>query len=148
LLLPPAPFEPIFILFLIIAIFLRIWARMHIGEHTRGSELACPEIAKTGPYRYIKHPLYISNFIAGLAFAILHAGFSFWSLGFCAIYGGFLLVLAMNENKFMQTSPQSPVPSPKQSIMQSIISDRYTWLSQAALLVLIATIKINLHPSI
>jgi protein-S-isoprenylcysteine O-methyltransferase Ste14 len=137
LLLPSAPFNPIFISLLIIAIFLRIWARMHIGEHTRGSELACPEIAKTGPYKYIKHPLYISNFTAGIAFAILHAGFSFWSLGFCSIYGIFLLVLSSNENKFLKANPKSPIPNPQKSIMQSISNDRYTWLCQIALLALI-----------
>jgi len=141
LLLPSVPFGfagYIGILLFVLAFFLRVWARMHIGEHTRGSELACPEIVKTGPYKYIKHPLYISNFMAGTALAFLHAGFSFWVLGFCAIYGIFLLALAINENKFLHSKGNSALPSSKQSIIKSIINDRYTWIWQGVLLVLIS----------
>jgi protein-S-isoprenylcysteine O-methyltransferase Ste14 len=77
---------------------------MHIGEHTRGSELVCPEIVSTGPYKHIKHPLYLSNFMAGAAFALFHAGFSAAALGFCSIYGFFMAILAKNENRFLKES--------------------------------------------
>jgi len=142
LLLPPAAFElscyfgiPIFLA----AFFLRIWARLHIGEHSRGYELVCDEIVKTGPYRYIKHPLYLSNFMVGTAFALFHAGFSFAMLGFCAIYGIFLVILAMNENRFLkQICPTPYIPSPK----KFAINDLPTWLWQIAMLVLIFLRKI------
>ena len=102
---PPAPFAFWWVPLLAAAFFLRFWARKHIGEHSRGSEIACPEIVKTGPYKYIKHPLYISNFMAGAAFALFHSGFSFVTLGFCIVYGGFLGVLAYNENVFLERQP-------------------------------------------
>jgi len=140
LLLPPAPFELagyVGILFLAGAVFLRIWARMHIGEHSRADELACPKIVKAGPYRYIKHPLYLSNFMVGMAFAFFHAGFSLPALGFCAIYGCFLTFLAYSENKFLISCPMSPIPCPKKSIIKSIINDRYTWFWQIAMLIFI-----------
>jgi len=140
LLLPSASFGfagYIGVLLFVLAFFLRVWARMHIGEHSRGSELACPEIVKTGPYRYVKHPLYISNFMAGAAFAFFHAGFSYASLGFCAVYGVFLFFLAYKENDFLALCHTSDVTNSKQSIVKSIINDRYTWLWQIAMLVFI-----------
>jgi len=133
LLLPPAPFEPIGIPIFLAAFFLRIWARRHIGEHSRGSELVCDEIVKTGPYRYIKHPLYLSNFMAGMAFAIFHAGFSWATFGFCAIYSIFLVILAINENRFLKTAEPQISYTPK----KSVIKDLPTWLWQVVLLWLI-----------
>lgn len=103
LLFPASPnFSLIGILIFLCSVILRIWARMHIGEHSRGYELACPEVVKTGPYKIIKHPLYVSNFLAGVSFTIFHAGFEYYSLIFCIIYAAFLGLLAHNENKFLQ----------------------------------------------
>jgi len=140
LLLPSAPFEfagYVGIAFFTLAFFLRVWARMYIGEHSRGEKLACPEIVKAGPYRYIKHPLYLSNFMVGVAFAFFHAGFSLGTLVFCAIYGCFLASLAYKENKFLISGSVSHVPCPKQSVIKSIISDRFTWLWQIVMILLI-----------
>jgi len=133
LLLPPAPFEPIGVPIFLAALFLRVWARQHIGEHSRGSELACDEIVKTGPYRYIKHPLYLSNFMAGVAFAIFHVGFSLATWGFCAVYGVFLVILAVNENRFLKSvKPQVSQPPKKYAI-----KDLPTWIWQVVLLGLV-----------
>jgi len=140
LLLPPVPFELagyVGILLWAASFFLRVWARMYIGEHSRGSELACSEIVDKGPYRFIKHPLYISNFTAGVAFALFHAGFSFEVLGFCAVYGFFLFFLAYKENDFLISCPISHASCFKQSIIKSIVSDRFTWVWQIVLLLLI-----------
>jgi protein-S-isoprenylcysteine O-methyltransferase Ste14 len=138
LFLPPAPFEFAGIPFFAAAFFLRLWARMHIGEHSRGSEIACPEIAKTGPYKYIKHPLYLSNFLAGMAFALFHAGFSLATLGFCTVYGGFLVFLAHNETVFLRGQAQRIAPTaPRSPFSASLKNDLPTWLWQIAMLALI-----------
>ncbi|MDR1811872.1 MAG: hypothetical protein LBQ87_03520 [Candidatus Fibromonas sp.] len=139
LLLPPASFGfagwvgiPLFFA----ACFLRVWARMHIGEHSRGRELACPEIVKTGPYRYIRHPLYLSNFMAGVAFAVFHAGFSFGALWFCGLYGGFLWWLARNENGFLRGAAASQKEQSR-GIALALWNDRFTWLWQIIIILLI-----------
>jgi len=140
LLLPPAPFAEygyVGIPFFLAAVILRIWARMYIGEHSRGMELACPEIVKAGPYKYIRHPLYLSNFMAGLGFAVFHAGLSFGALAFCGIYGSFLLFLAYREDNFLISHPISENACPKQTIIKSIISDRFTWFWQIVIILLI-----------
>ncbi|MCL2207113.1 MAG: hypothetical protein FWB90_03345 [Fibromonadales bacterium] len=144
LLLPPAQFEYIWIPLFIAAIFLRIWARMHIGEHSRGSELSCPEIVKTGPYKFIKHPLYLSNFMAGTAFALFHAGFSLETLAFCAIYAIFLIYLAKKETDFIAASLQLATPRQLRchpSRRGEFFKDQATWFWQIAMLLLIAMRK-------
>jgi len=144
LLLPPAPFECIGTALLAVAIFLRIWARMHIGEHSRGSELACPEISKTGPYKYISHPLYLSNFMAGAAFAIFHAGFSLGTLAFCTVYAMFLIYLAKKESYFIAASLQPATPRQLRchpSKRGEFLKDQATWFWQITLLLLIALRK-------
>ena len=136
LLLPPAPFELagcVGIAFLAGAVFLRIWARMYIGEHSRGRELACSEIVDKGPYRFIRHPLYLSNFMAGVSFALFHAGASLGALGFCAVYGGFLFFLARKENNFLNSCPISNASYSRQSIIKAIVNDRFTWFWQMIL---------------
>jgi protein-S-isoprenylcysteine O-methyltransferase Ste14 len=140
LLLPPASFGfggytgiPLFFA----ACFLRIWARMHIGEHSRAGELACPEIVKTGPYRYIRHPLYLSNFMAGIAFAVFHAGFSFGALGFCGVYGGFLWWLALNENRFLSRISNTTQKEQSRRLAPVLWNDRFTWLWQIVIILLI-----------
>ncbi|MDR0516765.1 MAG: hypothetical protein LBH25_06920 [Fibromonadaceae bacterium] len=143
LLLPPAGFElfccALAVFLFIAAFFLRVWARMYIGEHTRGSELSCPKFASIGPYRYIKHPIYLSNFMAGAAFALFHAGFSVAALGFCAIYGFFLATLAMKENNFLKKEGKAtPHHMPHiQNPLKSAMNDFPTWFWQIAMLILI-----------
>lgn len=60
-------------LFLLAGLALRAWARRHIGAHSRGRTLACPERVAGGPYRWISHPLYLANLLvlAGLASCVL-----------------------------------------------------------------------------
>ncbi|GHV14857.1 hypothetical protein AGMMS49938_11730 [Fibrobacterales bacterium] len=99
---PPSPEISVLALpFFLSAFALRIWARMHIGNHTRAAELACPEIVKTGPYKYFKHPLYLSNALAASAFAFLHLGISPTAFAFIFTYAAFLTILAKKEENFI-----------------------------------------------
>jgi protein-S-isoprenylcysteine O-methyltransferase Ste14 len=58
---------------LLAGLALRAWARRHIGAHSRGRILSCPERVAGGPYRWIPHPLYLANLLvlAGLASCVL-----------------------------------------------------------------------------
>jgi protein-S-isoprenylcysteine O-methyltransferase Ste14 len=141
--LPAAPFERLGVPLFIAAAFLRVWARMHIGEHTRKDELSCPGLVQSGPYKYMNHPLYLSNFMAGASFALFHAGFSLGALGFCAAYGVFLAVLAVNENKFLTSRRDSSprLPLRRAALINAIWGDRYTWLWQIIILTLVFSLK-------
>ena len=54
---------------LLAGLALRAWSRRHIGPHSRGRILSCPERVAGGPYRWIPHPLYLANLLvlSGLA---------------------------------------------------------------------------------
>jgi protein-S-isoprenylcysteine O-methyltransferase Ste14 len=41
---------------------IRIWAAVYIGPGARKHEFLADHIIKNGPYRLLKHPLYIGNF--------------------------------------------------------------------------------------
>jgi len=51
---------------LLMGLGLRLWARGHIGLHSRGSRLEAPYRAVGGPYRYFSHPLYLANSLVTL----------------------------------------------------------------------------------
>jgi protein-S-isoprenylcysteine O-methyltransferase Ste14 len=47
----------------LVGLALRVWARGHLTLRTR--------LAETGPYAYVRHPLYVGSFFAGLAFTLM-----------------------------------------------------------------------------
>lgn len=51
--------------------FLRIWAVSHVGRSTRSRRLKAPVLVTTGPYAYVRHPIYVGNFLIGLGMVIL-----------------------------------------------------------------------------
>jgi hypothetical protein len=75
--------------------------------------------------------------MAGAAFALFHAGFSFATLGFCAVYGGFLGFLAYNESVFLRGQAQKIDPIAPLSPSVSLKNDLPTWFWQIAMLILI-----------
>lgn len=58
---------------LVLGLLLRLWARAHIGPHSRGRILSSPERCTGGPYRFLSHPLYAANLLVllGLASALV-----------------------------------------------------------------------------
>lgn len=70
---------------------LRLWARAHIGPHSRGRFLSSPERCAGGPYRFLAHPLYVANLLAILAIALALAG---PSLAVAGILSGPMLLYA------------------------------------------------------
>jgi len=139
---PSQKFEMLAAPIFVFSVSLRIWARMHIGLHSRRSELCAPQIVKSGPYSFFKHPLYLSNWLAGVSFAILYSGFSEICAIFCLVYLVFLLLLAFKENSFlkeMQPNPQIGIFEPR--IIKSVLSDKWTWLWQFSFIFLILAAK-------
>jgi protein-S-isoprenylcysteine O-methyltransferase Ste14 len=63
------------------ALLLRLWARGHL-------ERGLP-ITQTGPYAYVRHPLYVGSFFLGLAFALMSRSFALvalYPLAFLVMY--------------------------------------------------------------
>ncbi len=141
----------------VLGVFLRVKARQHIGEHSRGSKHEADELVTSGVYAYIRHPLYISNIMIIWGMLILHLGFSPLMLFFVFVGGYFEMKLANIEDRFLESrfgdvwrtwaSRTGYFPSlssfwgekgkkiralskripPKRTFMQAFYADRSTW---------------------
>jgi protein-S-isoprenylcysteine O-methyltransferase Ste14 len=124
------------------AFVLRVWARRHIGAHSRGAALACPQRVKTGPYAVIRHPLYVSNFLFATGLAYFHLDFGFLLLGYLVAFALFLAYLARQENEFIRkknppVSTAKPVP-----VWKAIQADRWTWLWWGVLIAVVVCLQL------
>lgn len=72
---------------------LRVWATGHIQKITR--------LATSGPYRYVRHPLYAGNFLMGLGFCVFANQWYFFLL-FALLCILFYYPLILEEEKFLQ----------------------------------------------
>ena len=55
--------------------FLRIWAISHAGKCTRKGRIKTARLITTGPYAYIRHPIYLGNFLIGVGLLFLSGQF-------------------------------------------------------------------------
>lgn len=74
---------------------LRIWATGHIEKITR--------LATSGPYRFVRHPLYAGNFLIGIGFCVFANGWYFLPL-FILLCFLFYYPLILEEEKFLTQS--------------------------------------------
>jgi protein-S-isoprenylcysteine O-methyltransferase Ste14 len=89
-----------FILF-IAGLLLAIWARLYLGDNW-GMPMSLkqdPELVTTGPYRFIRHPIYTGILIAMLGSALASSTYWLVILVIMAIY---FIYSAIAEEKIMQ----------------------------------------------
>lgn len=60
-----APLRPEWLIYVVAALALRLWAGAHLGMHGNGARAEAPQLVRTGPYRFSRNPLYVSNILAG-----------------------------------------------------------------------------------
>ncbi len=53
---------------LVLGELLRIWSVAHAGLTTRARHITAPRLALGGPYSFVRHPIYVGNFLVGLGF--------------------------------------------------------------------------------
>ncbi|MGB7055117.1 MAG: methyltransferase [bacterium] len=83
-------------------IALRLWAAGYIGPGARKYEFYAEHRISNGPYRILKHPLYIGNFFLVLGVIILHnppqwLGL-FYILAFIVVYS----LIAISERHYLK----------------------------------------------
>jgi protein-S-isoprenylcysteine O-methyltransferase Ste14 len=88
-----------FILFLC-GLLLAVWARVYLGKNwgMPMSEKQDPELVTSGPYRYIRHPIYTGFLLAIIGSAISSSAFWLVLFVFCAIY---FIFSAFKEEQLM-----------------------------------------------
>ena len=59
------------IIFMIAGTLLRIWAAGYIGTKSRDNRFTTPHLITSGPYRYLRHPLYLGNFFLVIGVILL-----------------------------------------------------------------------------
>lgn len=50
---------------------LRLWAVGHAGAQTRSYKLRAPRLVTSGPYAYVRNPIYVGNLLIGLGVVIM-----------------------------------------------------------------------------
>lgn len=101
---PAGPILVWLVVFLVVcAGVIRVWARRYNGGHTRGSEYQAPSLVKAGPYSHMRHPLYFSNGLAGMAVLMLMQGLCWRVVPYSVALWGLLVVLACAEDRWLVT---------------------------------------------
>ncbi len=89
-------------LLILTGIILRVESRRDMGEHSRGSTLAAPELVTWGVYSKVRHPLYLSNMSIGCGFALVHLGWQPLVFVFGLLLVLFCVGLAGMEDIFLE----------------------------------------------
>jgi protein-S-isoprenylcysteine O-methyltransferase Ste14 len=79
---------------------LAIWARLHIGRNwgTPMSQKDEPELVSSGPYRFVRHPIYSGILLAGLGTAV---GLSWAWLIAVILAGAYFVYSATVEERYL-----------------------------------------------
>lgn len=83
-----------------------VWARVHLGRNWSGSVTVKEghELIRTGPYAYVRHPIY-TGLIAALLGTAITSGTVRAALGLAIVVAGFLYKLRLEEAFMRETFP-------------------------------------------
>lgn len=98
----------------VLGLGLAIWARVHLGRNWGGpmTQKEEPELVTTGPYRWIRNPIY-----SGIIFAMIGTALALsvaWLIP-VAILGGYFIYSAFEEQRFMAAQFPDQYPAYKRS---------------------------------
>ena len=118
--------------------FLRMWAVGYAGASTRARTLgAARDLVTTGPYSYVRNPLYLGNFL--LSFGVCLVANVYWLIAVLVIgyFCQYLPIIALEEAYLLESCGQiyqtyrdrgtslcSPVPSLSKSFYPRFLLDR------------------------
>ncbi len=91
-----------------------IWARVHIGRNwgTPMTQKAEPELVTSGPYRFVRHPIYSGILLAMFGTAV---GLSWWWLVIAALPSIYFVYAATVEERFLAEQFPDAYPAYRRS---------------------------------
>ena len=89
-----------FLFLIALGMCLRIWAGSHLGPHGNSSSAESPFLCRTGPYRFSRHPLYLSNIL-------ISAGLIFFANAFSTAANIILLLLIIAQHVLLANWEES-----------------------------------------
>ena len=87
---------------IVIGIVLRLWAAGYIGPEARKTEFSAGHIIKNGPYRFLKHPLYVGNFFLVLGVVMLYNPPRWTGLLYMIVFVLMYAIIATSERQFLK----------------------------------------------
>ena len=93
--------------FIAVGEFLRIWAVGYAGASTRARTLgAARDLVTTGPYSYVRNPLYLGNFL--LSFGVCLVANVYWLVAVLIVgyFSQYLPIIALEEAYLLESCGQ------------------------------------------
>lgn len=137
---------------------LRLWAVAHAGGATRTRNVGAPYLVTTGPYAYIRNPLYFGNIIIYLGVVLIGNNGLEWMLPLTFLYFfiQYYLIISLEEETLLKIFGSeyetyklkvpklfplfgyvTPKESRKNDWKEAFRSERSTFLSQVTVLLLL-----------
>jgi protein-S-isoprenylcysteine O-methyltransferase Ste14 len=123
----PRPLCMLPVIFTVIGMTIRIWAAGYIGSAARGNTFSGQHMIISGPYHYVKHPLYCGNFFLVLGVIVLFNP--------PVVFAVLLLILFLIEYTFIIMSEQRYVASLPQKNVKFTVTNLRDELSTIGVLV-------------
>jgi protein-S-isoprenylcysteine O-methyltransferase Ste14 len=97
------------IIFLLIGMTIRIWAAGYIGASARGNTFSGQHMIISGPYHYVRHPLYCGNFFLVLSVIILFNPPTVLAVLLFILFIIEYTIIIMSEQHYVQSLPKEKV---------------------------------------
>lgn len=94
---------------ILVGVALRIWAAGYIGPAARKREFHAEHRIISGPYRVLKHPLYIGNFFLVLGVIILFNPPQYLGLAYLGFFILVYTLISLSEKRYLTRKPECRV---------------------------------------
>ena len=85
---------------------IRIWAAGYVGPGARKHEFHADHVIKSGPYRLLKHPLYIGNFFLVLGVLIMYNPPRWLSVLYIGLFMIIYTTILFGEVHYLKGKPE------------------------------------------